>query len=117
MEFSRLPLLPIPASIRRRLPRLYPSHRAGADSESGGTLRHSSSEPHLPLPDHGNFTEIALEMRPSTANDDLNFDSSGGSSPGEDTGVPTKYETESGLRWNRVVPGKGISGSWHGWDD
>ncbi|KAJ5126670.1 hypothetical protein N7448_007449 [Penicillium atrosanguineum] len=104
MEFSRLPLLPIPASIRRRLPRLYPSHRAGADTESGGALRHSSSEPHLPLPGHESLTEIAVEMRPSTASDDLSFDSSGGSSPREETGVPTKYETESGLRWNRVVP-------------
>lgn len=112
MEFSRLPLLPIPASIRRRLPHLYPSHRAGADTDAGGVLRHSSSEPHLPLPSHGNLTEIAVEMRPSTASDDLDFDSSEGSSPrDEETGVPTKYETESGLRWNRVVPGKYISES------
>ncbi|KAJ6121031.1 hypothetical protein N7523_005311 [Penicillium sp. IBT 18751x] len=109
MEFSRLPLLPIPASIRRRLPRLYPSHRAGVEAETGGKLRHSSSEPHLPLPDHGSLTEIAIETRPSTASDDLSFDSSGGSSPREDTGIPTKYETESGLRWNRVVPGKAFN--------
>ncbi|KAJ5204893.1 uncharacterized protein N7498_005772 [Penicillium cinerascens] len=105
MEFSRLPLLPIPASIRRRLPRLYPSHRAGSDGDSGGALRHSSSEPHLPV--HGHPTEISVEMqRPSTASDDLEFESgSGGSTPpGEETSLPAKYETESGLRWNRVVP-------------
>lgn len=47
-------------------------------------------------------------QRPSTASDDLDFESgSGGSSPpSEETGLPAKYETESGLRWNRVVPGE-----------
>ncbi|KAJ5983226.1 hypothetical protein N7481_005325 [Penicillium waksmanii] len=115
MEYSRLPLLPIPASIRRRLLRLYPSHRAGSDPEeiTSEALRHalaSSSEPYLPYGSQlsGNLaTEI---QRPSTASDDLDSLNSGSGSSGsnspqtEESGPPAKYETESGLRWNRVVP-------------
>jgi len=112
MEFSRLTLLPIPASIRRRLPRLYPSHKAGADTTSDAALRLSLSEPHLACPSH--LTEIAVEVQgPLTASNDLNFESgsggsggSGGSTPREGTDLPPAYETESGLRWNRIVPGK-----------
>lgn len=113
MEYSRLPILPIPALLRRRLSRLYSSHRAVADSKPSGALRNeltTSSEPHLPF--HAQLLEQAAAeaQRPSTASDVLGSLDSGSressSPPVEEVGCPTKYETESGLRWNRVVPGK-----------
>jgi hypothetical protein len=114
MEYSGFPLFPaIPASIRRRLPRLYSSHRAPIGTESSGDPRRglaSLSEPHLLC--HGQFPErVVPEVRPSTASDDQDssFDSgsrSPDSPPAEEMGSPTKYEAESGLRWNRVVPGE-----------
>ena len=113
MEYTRLPLLPIPASIRRRLPRLYYSHRAIADGQPSGARNRgltSSSEPHLPCQDQLPEIIAAEAQRPSTASDDLeSFDSGSGGSNSpqtEEAGSPAKYETESGLRWNRVVPGK-----------
>lgn len=112
MEYSKLPMIPIPASIRRRLPRLYTTHKTVTDPTSSGALCNemsSSSEPHLVLSQPSKAVEA---QRPSTASDDLDsFDSgSGGSnSPQPDRiDTPAKYETESGLRWNRVVPGERI---------
>lgn len=55
------------------------------------------------------FPESGPEVqRPSTASDDLDsLDSGSGSdSPRADVVGPVKYEETSGLRWNRVVPGK-----------
>ncbi|KAJ5970290.1 uncharacterized protein N7479_000208 [Penicillium vulpinum] len=110
MEYSGFAIFPIPASIRRRLPRLYSSRALPKATESSGDQRHgltSSSEPHLLY--HSQFsTSVTPELqRPSTASDDsVSFDSGswGSGSPQEDMGSPTKYETETGLRWNRVVP-------------
>ncbi|KAJ5359233.1 uncharacterized protein N7496_011646 [Penicillium cataractarum] len=111
MEYSRIPILPIPALIRRRLSRLYSSHRAVTDNKPSGALRSeltTSSEPYLPF--NGQLLERAVMevQRPSTASDDLrSFDSGSresNSPPVEEVDSPTKYETESGLRWNRVVP-------------
>lgn len=114
MEYSRLPVLPIPASIRRRLPPFFSAQKGSADNRLSGAPTYglsSSSEPHLAF--HGQFSEtVAIETRPSTASDDL--DSSDSSSQGSDsprsggTASPVQYETESGLRWNRVVPGECI---------
>ena len=110
MEYSRLPSFPIPASIRRRLPRLYPFNRTGSQIESNRDLRHelsSSSEPQLPC-----FAPLADPsanevQRPSTASDDSLYSGSGASStPQIDENPIAKYETGSGLRWNRVVPGE-----------
>lgn len=110
MDYSRFSILPIPATIRRRLPRLY-SHRAISDLDSSGVVRHglaSSSDPQL----SHQFSELGMvdPQRPSTANDSLDSldcSSAGSNSPpGEEGILPTKYETESGLRWNRVVPGE-----------
>jgi hypothetical protein len=111
MEYSGLAIFPIPASIRRRLPRLY-SSRAVPKTESSGDQHRglaSASEPHLLC--HSQFSaSLTPELqRPSTASDDLDsFDSGsvGSDSLREDIGSPAKYETESGLRWNRVVPGE-----------
>lgn len=50
-------------------------------------------------------------QRPSTSDDMSSFDSESresNSPPVEEVDCPTKYETESGLRWNRVVPGEHI---------
>ncbi|CAG8909789.1 unnamed protein product [Penicillium egyptiacum] len=110
MEYSGLAIFPIPASIRRRLPRLYSSRAVPKATESSGDQRRglsSSSEPHLLC--HSQFSaSVAPELqRPSTASDDLDsFDSGsvGSDSLRDDIASPTKYETESGLRWNRVVP-------------
>jgi hypothetical protein len=107
----------IPASIRRRLLRLYPSHRAGPDTEeiTSEALRHalaSSSEPYLPYCSQISGNLATETQRPPTASDDLDSLNSGSGSSGpsspptEESGHPTKYETESGLRWNRVVPGE-----------
>ncbi|KAJ5596908.1 hypothetical protein N7450_003366 [Penicillium hetheringtonii] len=115
MEFSGLSLLPIPASIRRRLLRLVPSHRAGSDTEEpqNGRLRYelsSSSEPYLSRYGQLSGNPAVENQRPSTASDDLDSLTSGSGSSGsdspplEESGLPVKYETESGLRWNRVVP-------------
>lgn len=110
MEYTRLPTFPIPASIRRRLPRLYPFHRAGDQIETSRDLRHelsSLSEPQLPC-----FAPLADPsanevQRPSTASDDSLYSGSGASStPQSDENLVAKYETGSGLRWNRVVPGE-----------
>ncbi|CAG8200296.1 unnamed protein product [Penicillium nalgiovense] len=109
MEYSGLAIFPIPASIRRRLPRLYSSRAVPKTTESTGDQRRglaSSSEPHLLC--HSQFSaSVTPELqRPSTASDDLDsFDSGsvGSDSLREDIS-PAKYETESGLRWNRVVP-------------
>jgi hypothetical protein len=111
MEYSGLAIFPIPASIRRRLPRLYSSRAVPKTAESTGDQRRglaSSSEPHLLC--HSQFSaSVTPELqRPSTASDDLDsFDSGsvGSDSLREDIS-PAKYETESGLRWNRVVPGE-----------
>lgn len=113
MAYVALPSFPIPASIRRRLPRLprlyLCSHKAGGEIEPGGSLRHglqSASEPHLP-----SFTPLAEPIgtevqRPSTASDD-SFDSEPGSiTPLIGESYPARYETDSGLRWNRVAPGR-----------
>ncbi|KAJ6137218.1 hypothetical protein N7471_003704 [Penicillium samsonianum] len=110
MEYAGLAIFPIPASIRRRLPRLYSSRAVPKATESSGDPRRglaSLSEPHLLC--HSQFsTSVAPEVqRPSTASDDLDsFDSGsvGSDTPREDMGSTTKYETASGLRWNRVVP-------------
>lgn len=115
MEYSRIPILPIPALIRRRLSRLYSSHRAIADSKPSGALRNeltTSSEPHLPFNGHLLERAVMEVQRPSTASDDLSSFDSGSresnSPPVEEVDSPTKYETESGLRWNRVVPGENV---------
>lgn len=114
MEYSRLPVLPIPASIRRRLPRFSSAQKGSADnrlSEARCYGLSSSSEPHLAF--QPQFSEtVTIETRPTTASEDL--DSSDSGSRGSDspvvgdTGSPVQYETESGLRWNRVVPGEHI---------
>ncbi|KAJ5711955.1 hypothetical protein N7488_006111 [Penicillium malachiteum] len=112
MEYSRLSLLPIPATIRRRLPRLYSTQRPVSDNDSSGVerLRHgltSLSEPQLC---HRQFPELVIieTQRPSTASDSLDSFESGSvgteSPPTEEGMSPAKYETESGLRWNRVIP-------------
>ncbi|KAJ5158139.1 uncharacterized protein N7500_007790 [Penicillium coprophilum] len=109
MEYPGLAIFPIPASIRRRLPRLY-SSRAVPKAESNGDQRRglaSLSEPHLLC--HNQFsTSVATELqRPSTASDDLDSFDSGSvrsDSPREGMGSTTKYESDTGLRWNRVVP-------------
>lgn len=106
MDYTGFPTFPIPASIRRRLPRLYLS-RAGSREVTGDPRRglESSSEPQLC---HSQLVEPGVHARPATASDDLEFDlgSRGSESPPEEMGSPTKYEAESGLRWNRVVPGE-----------
>lgn len=116
MEYSRLPLLPIPGLLRRRLSRLYSLHRAVADNKPSPASRNEltiSSEPHLPF--HDQLVERAAveAQRPSTGSDDLGSLDSGSressSPPVEEVGSPTKYETESGLRWNRVVPGARVT--------
>jgi hypothetical protein len=107
MDYPGFSIFPIPASIRRRLPRLYLS-RAVIKSETTGDPRRglaSTSEPQLC------YTKFPLGpevQRPSTASDDQDFDSRsrGSDSTAEEMGSPTKYEAESGLRWNRVVPGE-----------
>ncbi|KAJ5786743.1 uncharacterized protein N7503_011955 [Penicillium pulvis] len=74
MEYTRFSILsPITATIRRRLPRLYSSHRADAENQSSGDLQHG------------------LIWGSDTP-------------PSEESVSPVKYETGSGLRWNRVVP-------------
>ncbi|KAJ5188005.1 hypothetical protein N7491_004327 [Penicillium cf. griseofulvum] len=104
MEYPGLAIFLIPASIRRRLPRLYSSR-----AESNGDQRHglaSLSEPQLLC--HSELsTSVAPEIqRPSTASDDVDLFDSGSvrSDSREGMSSPTKYDTESGLRWNRVVP-------------
>ncbi|KAJ5088634.1 hypothetical protein N7456_012250 [Penicillium angulare] len=74
MEYSKFSFLPIPAAIRRRLPRLY-LNRTGFDEHTSGIVYHghglnSSSEPQLSSP---SFPEVALAetRRPSTANASL----------------------------------------------
>lgn len=115
MEYSRLSILPIPASIRRRLLRLYSYHKAVIDDKSSGALYHgisSSSEPLLTFQAQSSGAIPIETQRPSTASDDLDSSDSGSrgsDSPRiEDAGSPVKYETESGLRWNRVVPGENM---------
>lgn len=109
MEYSGLAIFPIPASIRRRLPRLYSSRAVSKATESSGDQRRgltSSSEPHLLC--HSRFS-VPEPQRPSTASDDLDsFESGsvGSDTPREDMGSTIKYETASGMRWNRVVPGE-----------
>ncbi|KAJ6111092.1 hypothetical protein N7486_003327 [Penicillium sp. IBT 16267x] len=112
MEYTRYSILsPITATIRRRLPRLYSPHRADAENQSSGDLQHglaSLSEPQLSF--HGQSPELALSeaQRPSTGSDSLDSFASrsgGADTPPSEEGIsPAKYETESGLRWNRVVP-------------
>lgn len=116
MEYSRLPLLPIPSLLRRRLSRLYSFHRAVADNKPSGASRNEltiSSEPHLPFHDQLVERAAAEAQRPSTGSDDLGSLGSGSressSPPVEEVGCPTKYETESGLRWSRVVPGTRVT--------
>ncbi|CAI7599219.1 unnamed protein product [Penicillium glandicola] len=110
MEYPGLAIFPIPASIRRRLPRLYFSRPISKAVESSGDQRRgltSSSEPHLLCYSQLSASAVPELQRPSTASGDLDSvgSGSGGSdSPKEDMGSPSKYETESGLRWNRVVP-------------
>ncbi|KAJ5131383.1 uncharacterized protein N7515_007422 [Penicillium bovifimosum] len=106
MEYSEFSIFPLPASIRRRLPRLSSFHRAEIKgTESNGNPHHglaSSSEPQLLC--HTQISTVIPEVqRPSTASDDLDLDSSSGRSDSsrEEMGSPAKYETESGLRWNR----------------
>lgn len=112
MEYSGLAIFPIPASIRRRLPRLYSSRAVSKATESSGDQRlglTSSSEPHLPCHSHFSASVVPELQRHSTASDDLDsFESGsvGSDTPREDMGSTTKYETASGLRWNRVVPGE-----------
>ncbi|KAJ5259374.1 hypothetical protein N7478_012355 [Penicillium angulare] len=74
MEYSKLSFLPIPAAIRRQLPRLY-SNRTGFDEDSSGIVYHghglnSFSDPQLSSP---SFPEVTLAetRRPSTANASL----------------------------------------------
>ncbi|KAJ9490563.1 hypothetical protein VN97_g2691 [Penicillium thymicola] len=110
MEYSGLAIFPIPASIRRRLPRLYSSRAVSKATESSGNQRRgltSSSDPHLLCHSHFSASVVPELQRPSTASDDLDsFESGsvGSDTPQEDLGSTTKYETASGLRWNRVVP-------------
>ncbi|KAJ5551875.1 hypothetical protein N7461_006573, partial [Penicillium sp. DV-2018c] len=109
MENSEFSILPLPASIRRRLPRLYSFHRAETNAtetsrnpqDGSATLSESQLLCHTQ-----NSAVIPEAQRPSTASDDLDFDSSSGRSDSsrEEIRSPAKYETESGLRWNRVVP-------------
>ncbi|CAG7918855.1 unnamed protein product [Penicillium olsonii] len=99
MDYS-FPAFPIPASIRRRLPRLYSAGRKDLPDLHRGLA--SASEPQL-----CNVPIIeGRDSRPTTASDDLDFDSGsrGYETPPEEMASPTKYEAESGLRWNRVVP-------------
>ncbi|KAJ5091225.1 hypothetical protein NUU61_006095 [Penicillium alfredii] len=113
MAYSGLPLFPpIPASIRRRILHLYSSHRAAPKShESSRDPRRglvASSEPHLLCHDQ-TWAPATPEARPATASGDWDsFDSSASGisdSPRLDgAGCPVNYETQSGLRWNRVVP-------------
>ncbi|KAJ5764929.1 hypothetical protein N7520_004488 [Penicillium odoratum] len=107
MEYTRFSILPITATIRRRLPRLYSSHRADAENKSGPD-RHglaSLSEPQMFF--RGQSTEqiVSEVQRPSTGDSLDSFASrSGSDTPPLEESSPAKYETESGLRWNRVVP-------------
>ena len=107
MEYA---IFPIPASIRRRLPRLY-SRAVPNTTESSGQHRGlaSSSEPHLLCQSQLPASVVPELQGPSTASDDLDLFGPGfveSDSLREDMGSPTKYETTSGLRWNRVVPGE-----------
>ncbi|KAJ5788933.1 uncharacterized protein N7518_005944 [Penicillium psychrosexuale] len=103
-------IFPIPASIRRRLPRLYSARAVPETTESSGDQHRglaSSSEPHLLCQSQLSASVVPELQGPSMASDDLDlFDPGpvGSDSPREDMGSPTKYETTSGLRWNRVVP-------------
>ncbi|KAE8148276.1 hypothetical protein BDV25DRAFT_20263 [Aspergillus avenaceus] len=126
--------LPLPASIRRRIPRLYSSLRRSARSDldlsaetQDKSLNLSSSgptvEPELPYYDRRSVVAPGDFHRPATAGSSSNDQESCSSSVSgksmdaiyvpsfEDPsrvqcGHPpvTKYEEESGLRWNRVVP-------------
>ncbi|KAJ5161942.1 hypothetical protein N7492_007334 [Penicillium capsulatum] len=111
MAYSALLAFPIPASVRRRLPRWYlSSHRTSVGIESGGDLcrgLESSSEPHL-----SSFTPLERSSgaelhRPSTASED-SFDSGSGPNTPSTEPYPAKYETDSGVHWNRVVPAFGL---------
>lgn len=129
-------LLPvIPASIRRHIPRLYPSlHRPVRSDTSVTTERPdhkpkdlsflpSYSEPNLALYRQKSDLASGDLQRPATAGSSTNGQDSCGSSVSgkqsdtsdittseETKGVESmgsavcKYEEESGLRWNRVVP-------------
>ncbi|KAF7716083.1 Uncharacterized protein PECH_006557 [Penicillium ucsense] len=101
----------MPAVLRRRLPRLYSSHGAVAEKSSRGSLPAESSSSFVSsFPDeHQTWEPVITRIeRPSTASDDLtSFDSQSRGSispPVEEVGCPDNYETESGLRWNRVAP-------------
>lgn len=112
MEYPGFAIFPIPASIRRRLPRLYSSHRpVSQGAESSKDPRNgltSSSDSNLSC--HSQLSPVSVDVqRPSTASEDSDFDSgSWRSDSPEEIKPPTKYETESGLRWNRVVPGESL---------
>ncbi|KGO74038.1 hypothetical protein PITC_097240 [Penicillium italicum] len=110
MEYSGLAIFSIPASIRCRLPGLHSSRVVSKDTDASGDQRHgvtSSSEPHLLCDSHLSASKVPEPQGPSTASGDLDsFESGsvGSDTPREDMESTTKYETTSGLRWNRVVP-------------
>ncbi|KAE8377806.1 hypothetical protein BDV26DRAFT_203091 [Aspergillus bertholletiae] len=122
----------LPAAIRRHIPRLYPSLHRVAHSDSkisaanisnkskGHGYSPSLSEPELAL--YGQKSDLAAGdlQRPATAGSSINDQDSCRSSVSgksaetiyieEKKGVDSmgfamsKYEEESGLRWNHVVP-------------
>ncbi|KAJ5901624.1 hypothetical protein N7495_002152 [Penicillium taxi] len=108
MEYSKLPIFFIPASIRRRLSRYgytkpYASHRVESVALHRGFI--SSSEPHLPCLDRLPDAVDAEAERPSATIVDPQTFSSGSGSDGVERGeFPAKYEKGSGLRWNRILP-------------
>lgn len=120
MYSTGFPILPaIPTSIRNRL---YSNRRTEPDRNNlngdlHGGLASSSSEPHLLYHPKSAEPEASDIRRPKTASDDLDsFDSSSrksGSPRVEDVGSPANYESASGLRWNRVIPGKSPSAAIH----
>ncbi|KAG0158437.1 hypothetical protein PDIDSM_5951 [Penicillium digitatum] len=110
MEYSGLALFPIPALVRRRLPRPSSSQAVSKIAKSSGDQHNGlkpSSEPRL-LCDGDLSASVVPELqKPSTAIKDLDsfeFGSVGSDTAREEMGSMTKYETASGLRWNRVVP-------------
>lgn len=112
MEYSGLALFPIPALVRRRLPRPSSSQAVSKIAKSSGDQHNGlkpSSEPRL-LCDGDLSASVVPELqKPSTAIKDLDsfeFGSVGSDTAREEMGSMTKYETASGLRWNRVVPGE-----------
>lgn len=111
MEYTTFPIFSIPTSIRRRLPRLSFSRVVSKVTLNGDLRRGLASFPE-PQICHNQIAESGLgpgsdpDVQPSISSNDGDFDSERRRpSPDEEMGS-TRYEVESGLQWNRVIPGE-----------